>query len=100
MQLNIFEHADQSGLEAARACEAILHDIIAKKGCARIVLSTGASQFEFLSHFVEMNVEWDKVEMFHLNEYIGLSESPSNELPQIPEGTLPEICECRQGLVN
>lgn len=31
MQLNILEHADQAGLEAARACEAILRDTIAEK---------------------------------------------------------------------
>ncbi|GAB6928484.1 glucosamine-6-phosphate deaminase [Paenibacillus sp. JCM 10914] len=75
MQLNIFEYADQAGLEAARTCEAILRDTIAERGRARIVLSTGASQFEFLSHFVKMNIEWDKVEMFHLDEYIALPES-------------------------
>lgn len=75
MQLNIFEHADQAGLEAARACENILREILEEKGSARIVLSTGASQFEFLSHFVKMNIEWDKVEMFHLDEYIALPES-------------------------
>lgn len=75
MQLNILEHADQAGLEAARACEAILRDTIAEKGKARIVLSTGASQFEFLSHFVKLNLEWERIEMFHLDEYIALPES-------------------------
>lgn len=75
MQLNIFEHADQTGFEAALACEAIIRNTIEEKGSARIVLSTGASQFEFLSHFVKMNVEWDKVEMFHLDEYIALPET-------------------------
>lgn len=75
MQLNILEHADQAGLEAARACEVILRDTIAEKGKARIVLSTGASQFEFLSHFVKLNLEWERIEMFHLDEYIALPES-------------------------
>lgn len=75
MQLTIKEHADQAGLEAALACEALLKEIIAEQGKARIVLSTGASQFEFLEHFVKRDIEWDKVEMFHLDEYIDLPES-------------------------
>ncbi|WP_010272587.1 6-phosphogluconolactonase [Paenibacillus senegalensis] len=75
MQLTIMEQADQAGLTAALACEALLKEIIAEQGRARIVLSTGASQFEFLSHFVKREIQWDKVEMFHLDEYIGLPES-------------------------
>ncbi|WP_168118551.1 glucosamine-6-phosphate deaminase [Paenibacillus sp. HB172176] len=75
MQIHILETADLIGLEAAQACEQIIRDTIADKGSARIVLSTGASQFEFLQHFITMNIEWDKVEMFHLDEYIGLPEA-------------------------
>ncbi|MFD0869397.1 Glucosamine-6-phosphate deaminase [Chlamydia abortus] len=75
MQINIFETADQSGLEAALACKELIGDAIHTNGSARIVLSTGASQFEFLQHFITMNIEWDKVEMFHLDEYIALPES-------------------------
>jgi glucosamine-6-phosphate deaminase len=74
MKIHILEHADQIGYESARESEQIIRDSIAEKGVARIVLSTGASQFEFLQHFVKMNIEWDKVEMFHLDEYIALSE--------------------------
>jgi glucosamine-6-phosphate deaminase len=75
MQIHILKHADQVGLEAALACEQIIQDTIKLKGSARIVLSTGASQFEFLQHFVKMDIEWNKVEMFHLDEYIALPES-------------------------
>ncbi len=75
MQINIFDTADRSGLEAARASADILNKIIAEQGNARIVLSTGASQFSFLEHFIKMDIQWDKIEMFHLDEYINLPES-------------------------
>ncbi|GGD82950.1 6-phosphogluconolactonase [Paenibacillus nasutitermitis] len=74
MQINILENADRLGYEAALASEAALKEIIAKQGHARIALSTGASQFEFLKHFIGMDIEWNKIEMFHLDEYIALSE--------------------------
>ncbi|MBD2847718.1 glucosamine-6-phosphate deaminase [Paenibacillus sp. IB182496] len=74
MQIHIVDDADQLGLQAARASAALLNEVIAEQGQARVALSTGASQFEFLKHFVTMDVPWDKVVMFHLDEYIGLSE--------------------------
>ncbi|UVI27595.1 glucosamine-6-phosphate deaminase [Paenibacillus spongiae] len=74
MQIHILDNADRLGFEAAQASEAVLKQVIAEKGSARIALSTGASQFEFLKHFVRTDIEWDKVEMFHLDEYIALPE--------------------------
>lgn len=74
MQMNVCKDTDELGYAAAQASERILQDAVEKNGQARIVLSTGASQFAFLTHFVKMDIEWDKVEMFHLDEYVGLSE--------------------------
>ncbi|MFD0670073.1 6-phosphogluconolactonase [Cohnella sp. GCM10027633] len=72
MQLHIHANADELGRNAAEAAAAYLNDCIREKGKARLVLSTGASQFEFLAHFIEQPVDWSAVEMFHLDEYIGL----------------------------
>ena len=75
MQIHIKETAEHSGYEAALASKKILDEAIAAQGNARIVLSTGASQFAFLEHFVKLDIKWDKIEMFHLDEYIALPES-------------------------
>jgi glucosamine-6-phosphate deaminase len=49
---------------------------IAEKGEARIIVATGASQFEFLEAFVkEPGIDWTKVTGFHLDEYVGLPAS-------------------------
>src|SRR5580698_5528835 len=43
------------------------------RGQARIVVATGASQLEFLAALTRTeDIEWQRVEMFHLDEYIGL----------------------------
>jgi glucosamine-6-phosphate deaminase len=57
---------------AAQAAQA-LRDAIRESGWVRIVAATGASQFEFLDELVRMpGIEWPNVELFHLDEYIGL----------------------------
>ena len=75
MEIKVFNTPAELGRVAARYCAGIINGAIALKGKARIVLSTGSSQFDTLQALIETNVDWSKVEMFHLDEYIGLPES-------------------------
>ena len=72
---NIADNAAELGKRAAKKIAALLNDAIREKGSARMILSTGASQFETLEALVKEDVDWTKVEMFHLDEYVGLDES-------------------------
>ncbi len=62
------------GAKAAALIASHMNEAIAERGEARIVLSTGASQFDTLKSLIEQDVDWSKVTMFHLDEYIGLGE--------------------------
>lgn len=74
MKLVVSNTKEELGKKSAEHAAKVIADAIAKNGSARILLSTGASQFPFFTEFVKMPVEWDKVEMFHLDEYVGISE--------------------------
>jgi glucosamine-6-phosphate deaminase len=63
------------GKAAGHAAAQMIRRIIEEKGGANIILATGTSQFETLSQLTKEDVDWDKVTMFHLDEYIGLPES-------------------------
>ncbi|MBQ9097379.1 MAG: 6-phosphogluconolactonase [Clostridia bacterium] len=75
MEIRICENPAALGASAAEYTAKILNDAIAKKGNARIVLSTGASQFDTIANLVKQDVDWSKVEMFHLDEYVDLPET-------------------------
>ena len=75
MKIVISKTADDLGKRAAEASAKIIKEAIEKNGCARIVLSTGASQFETLKYLVEEDIDWSKVTMFHLDEYVNLPET-------------------------
>jgi len=50
-----------------------IKEAIARKGEANIILATGQSQFETIDTLVQdKSIDWSKVRMFHLDEYIGL----------------------------
>jgi len=72
MKLTISENSVELGKAAAADIAARLNAAIAANNYARIVLSTGASQFEMFEALIKEKVDWSKVEMFHLDEYIGL----------------------------
>jgi glucosamine-6-phosphate deaminase len=75
MNLKISKNPQELGNAAALEAAKILKDRIAEKGKARLVLSTGASQFDTFKALVKTDVDWSKVEMFHLDEYINLPAS-------------------------
>ncbi len=75
MKMDISVNARELGKKAAALSAEILNEAIKRQGYARLVLSTGASQFETLEELVKEDVDWSKVEVFHLDEYVGLSET-------------------------
>lgn len=72
MEVRICKDKIALGASAAMHVASRLNAIIAQKGYARIVLSTGASQFDTLDALTRENVDWSKVDMFHLDEYVDL----------------------------
>jgi glucosamine-6-phosphate deaminase len=76
MQINIQETPALLGYEAGRKTASLIRKTIEENGSANVILATGASQFETLKQLIsEKDIAWDKVTMFHLDEYIGLPES-------------------------
>jgi hypothetical protein len=66
------ELAEGAAVEAATA----IRGAIRERGQARIVAATGASQLEFLEALTAtIGIAWQKVELFHLDEYIGIPVS-------------------------
>ena len=62
-------------IKAASAVELKIANAITKNGIAHIILATGSSQLLFLKALRDRQIEWEKVIIFHLDEYIGLEES-------------------------
>jgi glucosamine-6-phosphate deaminase len=76
MVVRVFEERNSLGQAAAAQAAMAIRDSIAKRGRARVVAASAASQFEFLEALTETpGIDWKRVELFHLDEYIGLPMS-------------------------
>ena len=58
--------------EAAIYAAGLIRETITKSGKANVILATGTSQFQTLERLVEEDIDWSKVTIFHLDEYVGL----------------------------
>jgi glucosamine-6-phosphate deaminase len=73
MVLKVFSDRSSLGKAAAQKAAAAIRSAIRNRGQARVIAATGTSQFEFLAALTDSeDVDWGLVEVFHLDEYIGL----------------------------
>lgn len=68
----VYEDRDSMGQAAADYAAGLLNQILLEQSEARIVVGSAPSQDEFYKYFSETSVDWSKVEVFHMDEYIGL----------------------------
>lgn len=71
----ISETKQELGKKAAQRGAGIIRKAIQKNGKANIIVATGVSQFEMLNELVKEEIDWSVVTGFHLDEYIGISET-------------------------
>jgi glucosamine-6-phosphate deaminase len=73
MKMNVFQSGEELGKAASSYAARLIRSRIRSRGGANIVVATGTSQIKTLAHLVsEKYIDWTKVRMFHLDEYIGL----------------------------
>jgi glucosamine-6-phosphate deaminase len=73
MRIETYIDRETMSRAAARSAARALREAIAARGGARIVAATGAAQFDVLEALTATpGIDWTRVEMFHLDEYIGL----------------------------
>lgn len=75
MEVLVKNTEKEAGKIAAEIGARLIRKAIEERGEASIILATGASQFSMLEALINQNIDWSKVVCFHLDEYIGISDS-------------------------
>lgn len=74
LRVEIFGETDDMGEASAAFVADKLNEALALKSSANIILGTGASQYPFLNALFKKKIDWTRINLFHLDEYIGLSD--------------------------
>ena len=92
LQVLVYSEPLEMGKAAAEFVEGKLNEAIRSKGTARLILATGASQFTFLEALKQKEIDWQKVIVFHLDEYKGIASShPASFRRYLKERILDEV---------
>lgn len=74
LKVEIFTNKEDMGQDSASYVAGKLDQAIRDRGYANIIFGTGASQFPLLEVLLKKDIDWTKINLFHLDEYIGLSD--------------------------
>jgi glucosamine-6-phosphate deaminase len=73
--IQVFPSKLAASQAAANKAAAILRAGILEHGCVRVIVGTGSSQADLINALAhDEEVDWSRVEVFHMDEYVGLSE--------------------------
>ncbi len=75
LQVEVYKEVEAMGNAAANFVQNKLAEAIELNETANLILATGASQFSFLKALLKKKIDWEKITVFHLDEYKGISEN-------------------------
>jgi glucosamine-6-phosphate deaminase len=102
LNIKIFPSKTELAQNAANDAAATICETISQRGEVRILAATGASQFDFLEALTKApGIDWKRVEMFHLDEYVGLSdEAPASFCKYLRERLIDKVGLGKYHLLN
>ena len=78
LRVGVYQNRGLSGAAAGRAAENCIIATIQKKGRCRAIFAAAPSQNEVLAYLsASVSIDWSKVDAFHMDEYMGLSDGAS-----------------------
>ncbi len=72
MNVEIFDTRAEMGAKAASDAEFIINSLLQEKESLNIVFAAAPSQNEVLEELCKKNIDWTRINAFHMDEYIGL----------------------------
>ncbi|WP_428654329.1 glucosamine-6-phosphate deaminase [Runella sp.] len=75
LHVKVFKTRQELGQNAAIMAAAKIRELLKKQEVVNIIFAAAPSQNEFLDALaLQLNIEWQRVNAFHMDEYIGLSD--------------------------
>ena len=76
LKVLIFPDRDSMAKAAAKDVSGMIHQLLEEKPFTRMIFAAAPSQSEFLEALTnDLSIEWERIEAFHMDEYIGLDEN-------------------------
>ena len=72
LEIKVYDTRDEMGADAAKEAAEYIRTLMNTKEEVNIVFAAAPSQNDFLLHLSKEDIEWGRINAFHMDEYIGL----------------------------
>ena len=72
LKVEVFESRIAMGLAAANQVSEKIDELLRTKNVVNIIFAAAPSQNEFLNELIKKDIDWTRINAFHMDEYIGL----------------------------
>ena len=74
LTVRVFDTRENMGVVAAAEAASWIKEALSKKEEINIIFAAAPSQNDFLRSLIKEDIEWNRINAYHMDEYIGLSE--------------------------
>lgn len=96
LNVKVFEDRPALGAAAAEAFTEKVAELLETKEYVNVIFASAPSQNEFLAELNQKNVEWNRINAFHMDEYVGLDENHPAGFGNFLKDRLFENVSCRE----
>ncbi len=76
-QIKVFENRDEMGACAAKDAALALKELLQQQEEVNCIFAAAPSQNEFLECLIKEEIDWSRINAFHMDEYVGLQDGDS-----------------------
>ena len=77
LDIKVYDTRDEMGVHAAKEAADYIRELMKNQEVVNIVFAAAPSQNDFLLHLSKEDIEWGRINAFHMDEYIGLAKDAS-----------------------
>lgn len=74
LKIEIFDNRDLMGKKVAEDVANKINELLCSKEYINMIFAAAPSQLDMISHLLKQNVEWGRINAFHMDEYVGLEK--------------------------
>ena len=74
LDIKVYDTRDEMGIHAAKEAADYIRELMKTQEVVNIVFAAAPSQNDFLLHLSKEDLEWGRINAYHMDEYIGLAK--------------------------
>lgn len=96
LKANIYSGRPELGAEAAEILSQKIAELLKDREYINIIFASAPSQNEFLAELKKKDIEWNRINAFHMDEYVGLDKDHSAGFGNFLKDRLFSDVTCRE----